>query len=146
MRYFVKNPWWLRKMFSKRVWEINTEKNKAGFTSRPGTLTAVVVYITLVGSLQEAEQIISLGFLLGIGGVVTYKNGGLDKVLPAISLQHIVMETDAPYLAPVPYRGKRNETAYLPKIADAIANIKKLDVTEVIAATSANADRVFNNS
>lgn len=98
------------------------------------------------GSLQEAEEIIALNFLLGIGGVVTYKNGGLDKVLPHISLEHIVLETDAPYLAPVPYRGKRNEPSYLPKIAEAIAVIKDMKVEEVIYATTANAERVFNKS
>ncbi len=98
------------------------------------------------GSLQEAEEIIALNFLLGIGGVVTYKNSGLDKVLPHISLQHIVLETDAPYLAPVPYRGKRNEPAYLPKVAEAIAGIKNIKVVEVIAATTANAEGIFNKS
>lgn len=98
------------------------------------------------GSLQEAKEIIALNFLLGIGGVATYKNGGLDKVLPHISLEHIVLETDAPYLAPVPYRGKRNEPSYLPKIAEAIAGIKNMEVEEVIAATTANAERVFNKS
>lgn len=98
------------------------------------------------GSLQEAEQIIALEFKLGIGGVVTYKNGGLDKVLPHVSLHDIVLETDAPYLAPIPYRGKRNETSYLPKIAEAIAKIKDVSVEELIAATTVNAESIFKKS
>ena len=95
------------------------------------------------GTLQEANEIISLGFLLGIGGVVTYKNGGLDKVLPDVSLEHLVLETDAPYLAPVPYRGKRNEPAYLAHIGQRIADIKNIPVEEVTTATTANAMQVF---
>lgn len=98
------------------------------------------------GSLTEAEQIIETNFLLGIGGVVTYKKSGLDAVLPSISLQHIVLETDAPYLSPVPFRGKRNESAYLKEIAEKIASIKNVSVEEVMSVTTENAKQLFYKS
>jgi TatD DNase family protein len=91
------------------------------------------------GTLDEAQKAIDLGFLLGIGGVSTFKNGGLDKVLPFIGLENIVLETDSPYLAPVPYRGKRNEPAYLPLIAQKVADFYEMDVAAVCKATSQNA-------
>ena len=95
------------------------------------------------GTIEEAKDIIELGFYLGIGGVVTYKNSGLDLVLDAIDLQHMVLETDAPYLSPVPFRGKRNESSYLPHIANKIAAIKNTTVDEVIRVTSENAQTLF---
>lgn len=97
------------------------------------------------GTLEEAQQIIQTGFYLGIGGVVTYKNGGLDKVLPHIEMKHIVLETDAPYLAPIPFRGKRNESSYLTFIAEKIAEIKQITVAEVEEITTANAGLIFKN-
>jgi TatD DNase family protein len=84
-----------------------------------------------------------MGFYLGIGGVVTYKNAGLDKVLENIDLKHVVLETDAPYLTPVPHRGKRNETAYLKIIAEKIASIKNSSFEEVSKITSENAEMIF---
>jgi len=95
------------------------------------------------GSVEEANQIIEMGFYLGIGGVVTYKNAGLDKVLEQIDLKHIVLETDAPYLTPVPHRGKRNESSYLKIIAEKIAMIKNCSFEEVAKTTSENAIMVF---
>ena len=97
------------------------------------------------GSYEQARQIIDLGMYLGIGGVVTYKNSGLAEVLDRIGLQHLVLETDAPYLTPVPYRGKRNECAYLTIIAEKLAQIKKTNLDEVAAITSANAEKIFGN-
>ncbi len=91
------------------------------------------------GDLADAQKAIELGFLMGIGGVVTFKNGGLDKILPHISLENIVLETDAPYLAPVPYRGKRNEPAYLTIIAQKVADIMQVSVEKVIEQTTLNA-------
>jgi TatD DNase family protein len=91
------------------------------------------------GSLEEAQKAVELGFLLGIGGVATFKNGGLDKVLPYISLDNIVLETDAPYLAPVPYRGKRNEPSYLVLIASKLAEFYQLPVNEIYEQTTKNA-------
>jgi TatD DNase family protein len=95
------------------------------------------------GSAEEARQIIDLGFYLGIGGVATFKKSSLSEVLKCISLEHIVLETDAPYLAPVPYRGKRNESSYIPIIGTKIAEIKNCSVEEVAAITSQNAERIF---
>lgn len=97
------------------------------------------------GSLEEAEQIISLGFYLGIGGVLTYKKSGLPEVIKQISLDHIVLETDAPYLAPVPKRGKRNESAYLTYIISALAEIKNTTPEEIARISSANAELIFHN-
>ncbi len=95
------------------------------------------------GSLEEANQIIDLGFLMGIGGVVTYKKSGLDEVLKHIDLKHIVLETDAPYLTPVPFRGKRNESSYLKYVQEKIALIKNVDMEEVAAITTENALGIF---
>ena len=95
------------------------------------------------GNAEEAKEVADIGFYLGIGGVATFKNGGLDKVLPEIDLKHIVLETDCPYLAPVPYRGKRNEPVYIPLIAEKIAQIKNIPVAEVASASTANSLKVF---
>jgi TatD DNase family protein len=95
------------------------------------------------GSLQNAKDIIDLGFLLGIGGVLTFKNSGLDDVVKEIDLQHLVLETDAPYLAPVPFRGKRNESSYLKYIAQKLAAIKGVTIDEVASKTTNNAENVF---
>lgn len=95
------------------------------------------------GSYEIAKQIIDMNFLLGIGGVVTYKNAGLAEVIKKIELQHIVLETDAPYLTPVPFRGKRNESVYLEFIINKIAEVKEVGVDEVAAITSFNAENLF---
>jgi TatD DNase family protein len=96
------------------------------------------------GNIEQANKIISLdAFKLGIGGVVTFKNSGLDKVVEQIDIQHLVLETDAPYLAPVPFRGKRNESAYLIQVAEKIANIKNTSIAEVAEITTKNAIEIF---
>lgn len=95
------------------------------------------------GTLQEAKDIIDLGFLLGIGGVITYKNSGLAEVIKDIDLKHLVLETDAPYLSPVPFRGKRNESSYLKYIVNKIAEVKNLPPEEVAVETTQNAQKVF---
>ena len=95
------------------------------------------------GSYESAKEIIDAGFYLGIGGVVTYKNAGLAEVLTKIDLEHLVLETDAPYLTPVPFRGKRNESSYLKYIAAKIAAIKQVPVEEVASITTANAEKIF---
>jgi TatD DNase family protein len=97
------------------------------------------------GTLDEAKQIIDLGFLMGIGGVVTYKKAGLAELLTHISTAHLVLETDAPYLTPVPFRSKRNEPAYLIHVIEKIAEAKGISVEEVISATTANAQKLFGN-
>lgn len=91
------------------------------------------------GNLEEAQAVIGMGFLLGIGGVATFKNGGLDQVIPHVDLRHIVLETDSPYLAPVPHRGKRNEPGYLPTIARRVADLKQVSVEHVAETTTENA-------
>ena len=95
------------------------------------------------GTIQEAESIIECGFLLGIGGVVTYKNAGLAEVVQQIPLEYMVLETDAPYLTPVPFRGKRNESSYLMYVAEKIAHIKNITLQEVATITTTNAQQVF---
>jgi len=98
------------------------------------------------GSAESAKQIIDLGFLLGIGGVITYKNAGLPEVLETVELEHLVLETDAPYLTPVPFRGKRNETSYLSYIISKLAETKRVSDEEVASITTANAERLFSPS
>ena len=96
------------------------------------------------GNLEQAQQVIAAGdFKLGIGGVVTFKNSGLDKVVEGIDLKYLVLETDAPYLAPAPYRGKRNEPDYLLLVAKKIAEIKHISIEEVAAVTTENSKYVF---
>jgi TatD DNase family protein len=106
-----------------------------------GNLTGI--FHCFGGSKEQAEKIVKLKFLLGIGGVVTFKNGGLDKVLPEISPEHIVLETDSPYLAPIPHRGKRNEPSYIPMIANKIAEIKKMSAIDLQQQTTENALKLF---
>jgi TatD DNase family protein len=95
------------------------------------------------GSYESAKQIIAMNFLLGIGGVITYKNAGLGEVVSKINLQHLVLETDAPYLTPVPFRGKRNESVYLEFVINRIAEIKQISVGEVATVTTSNAENLF---
>ncbi|WP_346236885.1 TatD family hydrolase [Niabella insulamsoli] len=95
------------------------------------------------GSWEEAAEIIKLGFYLGIGGVLTFKKSGLEEVIKKTGLENIVLETDAPYLAPVPYRGKRNEPAYLPLVAHKLAEAASLSVEAVADITTANAKKLF---
>ncbi len=95
------------------------------------------------GTLEQAKQAIDLGFSLGIGGVVTFKKSGLDAVVKEIDLQHIVLETDAPYLAPVPYRGKENESSYLYHVAEKVADLHQMNVSEVAKITTENSRKIF---
>lgn len=107
-----------------------------------GTLKGV--FHCFSGDLLQAKKIVDLGFYLGIGGVLTFKNSGLDKVMEELSLDNIVLETDAPYLAPVPFRGKRNEPSYLKYIVEKLATIKNMEVAEVAAITTINAEKLFD--
>lgn len=95
------------------------------------------------GNEKEAKKIIDLGFYLGIGGVVTFKNSTLDETLKQYSLDNIVLETDAPYLAPVPHRGKRNESSNIPLIAQKLADIFETNIQNVAKATTANTKKLF---
>lgn len=102
------------------------------------------VFHCFTGSLEQAKHILGYGgFKLGIGGVVTFKNSGLDKVVKELSIEDIVLETDAPYLAPTPYRGKRNESLYLRNIADKISDIFEVPIQTVAEQTTKNALQLF---
>jgi TatD DNase family protein len=96
------------------------------------------------GNVDQAKQLIDNGFLLGVGGVITYRNSGLDKTITEIDLNHLVLETDAPYLSPVPYRGKRNQSAYLMYIAEKLAEVKDCALADLAMITTANAKALFN--
>ena len=101
------------------------------------------VFHCFSGSIDQAQKIMGLNFFLGIGGVLTFKKSGLDGVLERLGLEQIVLETDAPYLAPVPFRGKRNESSYLKYVAEKIADIKGISTEEVAAITTGNAEKIF---
>lgn len=101
------------------------------------------IFHCFTGTKEEADKLTSLGFYLGIGGVATFKNGGLDKSLPGVNIERIVLETDSPYLAPAPYRGKRNEPAYLELVAKRLGEILNMETNQVIEVTSANARNIF---
>ncbi len=102
------------------------------------------VFHCFSGSVDQANEITEMGFKLGIGGVSTFKNGGLEPVLKAIELKHLVLETDSPYLAPVPFRGKRNEPAFIEKVAHKIADVLSKDVNEIAEITTSNALSLFH--
>jgi TatD DNase family protein len=106
-----------------------------------GNLTGVFHCFT--GTQEQAEKLIKLGFYLGIGGVATFKKGGMEKVLPHIPPDRIVLETDSPYLTPAPHRGKRNEPSYIPLIAKRVAEIKNIGVDELKTVTTQNALKLF---
>ncbi len=102
------------------------------------------VFHCFSGNAEQAKKITALNFYLGIGGVLTFKNSGLDKAIRDIDLSYLLLETDAPYLAPVPFRGKRNEPAYLKYVVKKLAEIKSVSMEEVAAVTTANAESLFN--
>ncbi len=101
------------------------------------------IFHCFTGNLEQAQKVIALGFYLGIGGVVTYKNAGLDKILPQIDLSHIVLETDSPYLSPVPHRGKPNESSYLIYVAQKVADVYQVALEVVADITTANSKKIF---
>jgi TatD DNase family protein len=102
------------------------------------------VFHCFTGTLDQAQKAISMGFMLGVGGVVTFKNSGVDKVLENIDLKHLVLETDSPYLAPTPLRGKRNDSRNLQLICDKLAQLNDIESSEVARITSKNAQTLFN--
>jgi TatD DNase family protein len=102
------------------------------------------IFHCFTGTLEQANRVINLGFRLGIGGVVTFKNGGIDKFLNKIDIKNIVLETDAPYLSPAPHRGKRNESFYVTYILKKISELYGLNEQEIAKITSKNASEIFN--
>ncbi|NQZ45726.1 MAG: TatD family hydrolase [Flavobacteriaceae bacterium] len=101
------------------------------------------IFHCFTGTYEDAERAIACNMALGIGGVATFKNGKIDRFLDQIDLKHIVLETDAPYLAPVPYRGKRNESAYIVNVLEKLATIYRLPETEIANCTTENSKRIF---
>jgi TatD DNase family protein len=101
------------------------------------------VFHSFTGTIEQAKKVIEQGFKIGVGGIVTFKNSGLDQVIGQIDPKHLILETDAPYLTPVPFRGKRNESSYLIHIARKIAELHDVSVNEVAKVTSANATELF---
>lgn len=102
------------------------------------------VFHCFTGTAEQAKKITSMGFYLGLGGVVTFKNGGMDQVVPELPLENLLLETDSPYLTPAPNRGKRNDPGYIPVIAEKVAELKKISVEKVAVVTSENANKLFS--
>ena len=102
------------------------------------------VFHCFTGNIDQANKAIGLGFLLGIGGVVTFKNGGIDKFINQIDLKHIVLETDSPYLAPVPFRGKRNESSYIIYVLEKLSELYQLPKEKIASITTNNAENMFS--
>jgi TatD DNase family protein len=101
------------------------------------------IFHAFTGTYEQAKKIFEYGFFIGIGGIITFKNSGLDQVIEKTGADHIVLETDAPYLAPVPYRGKRNEPAYIIYTAQKLADILGMQVQEIERITTTNALNIF---
>ena len=101
------------------------------------------IFHCFTGTLDQAQKIIELGFSLGIGGVATFKNGGMDAVLPDIPLKHMVLETDSPYLTPAPFRGKRNEPARLALVAEKLVELQNAELEIISKSTTDNANKIF---
>ena len=101
------------------------------------------IFHCFTGNFEQAQQAISLGMKLGIGGVATFKNGKIDQFLSQIDISHIVLETDSPYLAPVPYRGKRNESSYVSLVAQKLSEIYDLPIDEIAKITTQNSKQIF---
>jgi TatD DNase family protein len=104
------------------------------------------VFHCFSGDLKQAEEVIAAGWLLGIGGVVTFKNAGLDKIIQVIGIDNVILETDAPYLSPVPFRGKRNECGYIPYVIEKISVLTGQSRSEIAAITTANCEKLFRLS
>ncbi len=109
--------------------------------TQDGTLRGVLHCFT--GNEAQALRTVELGMMLGLGGVLTFKNSGVDRAVGAIPMEHIVLETDSPYLAPTPHRGKRNESGYVRLVAEKLASVKGISLEEVAEATTANSKRLF---
>lgn len=118
------------------IFKLLDEENKPGLKG---------VFHCFTGNLEQARHIIGMGFMLGIGGVLTYKNSVLAEVLEQIPMEYILLETDAPFLAPVPHRGKRNESAFVVEVAKKLAEIKGLGLEEVAEMTTGNALKLFKH-
>lgn len=108
--------------------------------NKPGTRG---VFHSFSGTVEQAQQVIDLGFLIGVNGVVTFKNSGMDQVIQKVDPSHLLLETDSPYLTPVPFRGKRNESSYLIYIARKIAELRGMSVQDLARISTQNAEKLF---
>ena len=108
-----------------------------------GNLTGI--FLCFNGTTEQMLRIKEFGFYIGLGGVITFKNAKLDEMIASTPMEMIVLETDAPYLSPVPYRGKRNESSYIPFIAEKVAEIKNMTIQEVAQQTTQNANKIFGS-
>lgn len=102
------------------------------------------VFHSFTGTLEDANKAIDMGFMIGFNGILTFKNSGLDKIAEQVDIKHILLETDSPYLAPTPYRGKRNESSYVINVGNKLADIKGISIEDVARITTENAERLFN--
>lgn len=132
-QWAIEQDLWIDIHSRNAFWETVALIEKVGSDKLTG------IFHCFSGNLDQAKKAVELGFKLGVGGVVTFKNGGLDKILPHIDPEHIVLETDCPYLAPVPYRGKRNEPAYIDLVAQTVADIWQVSKDKAIEITTQNA-------
>ncbi len=110
---------------------------------KEGNIGLQGVFHSFTGNMSELEQALSYGFMIGINGIVTFKNSNLEEIVRAIPLDRLLLETDAPFLSPVPHRGKRNESSYLVHIAEKVAEINHLSKEEIGEITNANIDKLF---
>ncbi|GAA4448940.1 TatD family hydrolase [Rurimicrobium arvi] len=124
----------------------SSTKECSDIVARKQNGSLVTVFHCYSGTVEEALRICDMGGYLGIGGVVTFKKSILPDVLRAVPISSIVLETDAPYLAPVPYRGKRNESTYIPLIAEKVAELYEMSLADVARITSENAEKIFGNT
>ncbi len=125
-------------LHTREAMDLTIDVVKNAFDQRLGG-----VFHCFNGTVAQAERILEMGFFLGIGGVLTYKNGGLEPVIEAFGLDYLVLETDAPYLSPNPYRGKRNESSYIPVVGQRLSELTGKPIEEVARITTGNARKLF---
>ena len=101
------------------------------------------VFHSFTGTIEQANLVIDMGFKIGVGGIITFKKSGVDQVIKQIDPSHLILETDAPYLTPTPFRGKRNESSYLVYVAQKIADLHQVTVGEIATITTENARKLF---
>lgn len=118
----------------QEVFDVLQQENEESLTG---------VFHSFTGNAEQAAQVIDLGFKIGIGGIVTFKNSGLDAVVQNIDLHHVLLETDSPWLAPVPHRGRRNESAFITAVAAKIASLQGISIEEVARITTQNTQQLF---
>jgi TatD DNase family protein len=142
--FFIQLDWAVQKQLPINIHARNANSKVLELLKSFGNASIKGIFHCFSGTVDQAEKIIEMGFLLGIGGVVTYKNSGLDKIVAHVGVENIVLETDAPYLSPAPLRGKTNEPSYLIHIAQKIADITQRSLEDVKIMTTHNAIKIYN--